>query len=95
MFAPLTILTIRVLYLSVITGLTLYLSSADKHVNFKNSFMTCGFSILMGGTLDDDFLFNNFSEVFSLWSVGYFCFSIFDLCYTFNILNKKKKCSNG
>jgi FtsH-binding integral membrane protein len=51
MFTPLTMLTYCVLYLSVITGLTLYLSNVDKQVNFKTALITSGFSILMGGIL--------------------------------------------
>lgn len=44
-------LTFSVICLSIVTGLTLYLSGADKHINIKSASITCLSSIIVGGIL--------------------------------------------
>lgn len=51
LFPPHSVLTSCILYLSVITGFTLYLSNCEKHVNIKNASITALASMLVGGVL--------------------------------------------
>ena len=44
-------LTFCVICLSIVTGLTLYLSNAYKHINLKSASITAFVSMVVGGTL--------------------------------------------
>lgn len=51
MFPPQFMLTFSVLLLSILTGLTLYLSNIDRHLNFKSALLTSLGSAIVGGIL--------------------------------------------
>lgn len=46
-----SMLTFCVIVLSIVTGLTLYLSNADKHINIRSASITSLISMLVGGIL--------------------------------------------